>query len=224
MSTSLPAAPGGGQRHGLRRPADATRCSCPREPRRARALPGPVHAHPRRRVPGHELGPERARRRCWPAATATRGGRRRRPVHLPVGGAPTSATFSTSRRPSPTPPLSPSTRTPLDPDHSGRGQRGHRQQRRRANRRHSGPSRRAVTRSSATGPRTSRRGAWVAHEIMRLRADEGLRWGDVAIFYRTNAQSRGLEEALVRDRGPLQGGRRHPLLRPRARSRTSWPT
>ncbi|MHB8680809.1 MAG: ATP-dependent helicase [Acidimicrobiales bacterium] len=40
--------------------------------------------------------------------------------------------------------------------------------------------------------------AWVAGEILRLRAAESLRWGDVAVFYRTNAQSRALEEALVR--------------------------
>ena len=40
------------------------------------------------------------------------------------------------------------------------------------------------------------------------------RYGDVAIFYRTNAQSRVLEEELVRAGRPLQGGRRHPLLRP----------
>ncbi len=40
--------------------------------------------------------------------------------------------------------------------------------------------------------------AWVAAEICRLRDKEGLRLGDVAVFYRTNAQSRALEEALVR--------------------------
>ncbi len=44
---------------------------------------------------------------------------------------------------------------------------------------------------------------WVAHEIVRLRSDQGLRWGDVAIFYRTNAQS-----------GALQGGGGHQVLRP----------
>jgi DNA helicase-2/ATP-dependent DNA helicase PcrA len=38
---------------------------------------------------------------------------------------------------------------------------------------------------------------WVAHEISRLH-DEGDRWGDVAVFYRTNAQSRVLEESLMR--------------------------
>ena len=39
--------------------------------------------------------------------------------------------------------------------------------------------------------------SWVAGEIRRLQREEGLPWGDVAVFYRTNAQSRALEEALV---------------------------
>src|SRR5438477_3992574 len=39
---------------------------------------------------------------------------------------------------------------------------------------------------------------WVGHEIQRLHDAEGYRWGDVALFYRTNAQSRVLEEELVR--------------------------
>ncbi len=47
-------------------------------------------------------------------------------------------------------------------------------------------------------------GAWVAHEINRLRGDQGLRWGDVAVFYRTNAQSRALEEAMVRAEVPYR--------------------
>jgi DNA helicase-2/ATP-dependent DNA helicase PcrA len=39
---------------------------------------------------------------------------------------------------------------------------------------------------------------WVARELMRLHDDEHHRWGDFAIFYRTNAQSRVIEEYLVR--------------------------
>ena len=46
--------------------------------------------------------------------------------------------------------------------------------------------------------------AWVAGEIGRLHRDNGLRWGDVAIFYRTNAQSRALEEELVRHEVPYK--------------------
>ena len=40
--------------------------------------------------------------------------------------------------------------------------------------------------------------AFVAHEITRLTDTEGQRFGDVAVFYRTNAQSRVVEEAFVR--------------------------
>jgi DNA helicase-2/ATP-dependent DNA helicase PcrA len=39
---------------------------------------------------------------------------------------------------------------------------------------------------------------WVATEIGRLKEFDGLDYGDVAVFYRTNAQSRALEEELVR--------------------------
>ena len=39
--------------------------------------------------------------------------------------------------------------------------------------------------------------AWVAHEMRALRR-RGWSWGDIAVFYRTNAQSRVVEEALVR--------------------------
>jgi ATP-dependent DNA helicase UvrD/PcrA len=51
---------------------------------------------------------------------------------------------------------------------------------------------------------------WVAHEVSRLHAQDGLRWGDVAVFYRTNAQSRALEESLVRAGVPYRvvGGTR----------------
>jgi DNA helicase-2/ATP-dependent DNA helicase PcrA len=38
--------------------------------------------------------------------------------------------------------------------------------------------------------------AWVVHEINRLHTGEGRRWGDMAIFYRTNAQSRVIETEL----------------------------
>jgi DNA helicase-2/ATP-dependent DNA helicase PcrA len=39
---------------------------------------------------------------------------------------------------------------------------------------------------------------FIAEEIDRLQDDEGYRPGDVAVFYRTNAQSRSLEEILMR--------------------------
>ncbi len=54
---------------------------------------------------------------------------------------------------------------------------------------------------------------FIAKEIDRLQDEGNLRPGDVAIFYRTNAQSRSIEDVLVRVGPALQGGRRHPLLR-----------
>ncbi|KAA9394697.1 DNA helicase PcrA [Kocuria coralli] len=39
---------------------------------------------------------------------------------------------------------------------------------------------------------------WIVEEIDRLQDEHGVRPGDVAVFYRTNAQSRSLEEILMR--------------------------
>ena len=39
---------------------------------------------------------------------------------------------------------------------------------------------------------------WVAHQIALLHDEDDRRWGDVAVFYRTNAQSRVLEEHFMR--------------------------
>jgi DNA helicase-2/ATP-dependent DNA helicase PcrA len=52
--------------------------------------------------------------------------------------------------------------------------------------------------------------AFVANEVKRLTKGSGLRLGDVAVMYRTNAQSRALEERFVSDRLPyrLVGGTR----------------
>ncbi|HEX2117540.1 MAG TPA: DNA helicase PcrA [Acidimicrobiales bacterium] len=52
--------------------------------------------------------------------------------------------------------------------------------------------------------------AWVAREIHRLHETENQRWGDMAVFYRTNAQSPVLEEQLVRQKIPYRvvGGTR----------------
>ncbi len=41
-------------------------------------------------------------------------------------------------------------------------------------------------------------GQWVAHEIAKLHDSGRHSWGDVAVFYRTNAQSRVVEEHLLR--------------------------
>ncbi len=46
--------------------------------------------------------------------------------------------------------------------------------------------------------------SFVASEVLRLRASEDLSYGDVAVFYRTNAQSRVIEEELVRQGIPYK--------------------
>lgn len=45
---------------------------------------------------------------------------------------------------------------------------------------------------------------WVATEIARLHAEEGIAYSDMAIMYRANAQSRSLEEALINTNQPYQ--------------------
>jgi DNA helicase-2/ATP-dependent DNA helicase PcrA len=52
--------------------------------------------------------------------------------------------------------------------------------------------------------------AFIAHEMAALHDREGVTWGDFAIFYRTNAQSRVVEEELVRRNIPYRviGGTR----------------
>lgn len=41
-------------------------------------------------------------------------------------------------------------------------------------------------------------GRWVATEVRRARTERGLEWNQMAVFYRTNAQSRVLEEEMLR--------------------------
>ena len=55
---------------------------------------------------------------------------------------------------------------------------------------------------------------WVTREIAKLHDGGDLRWADIAVFYRTNAQSRVVEENLTRMGVPYKVDRRHPLLRP----------
>jgi DNA helicase-2/ATP-dependent DNA helicase PcrA len=47
-------------------------------------------------------------------------------------------------------------------------------------------------------------GRWVASEVRRLRSEHGIGWNDMAVFYRTNAQSRVLEEEMLRANVPYR--------------------
>jgi DNA helicase-2/ATP-dependent DNA helicase PcrA len=52
--------------------------------------------------------------------------------------------------------------------------------------------------------------SWVTGEMQRLHESDNYRWGDMAVFYRTNAMSRVIEEQLVRRKIPYRvvGGTR----------------
>ena len=47
-------------------------------------------------------------------------------------------------------------------------------------------------------------GRWVATELRRARVEAGLDWNQMAVFYRTNAQSRVLEEEMLRAQIPYR--------------------
>jgi len=47
-------------------------------------------------------------------------------------------------------------------------------------------------------------GRWVASEVRRLRSEHGIGWNEIAVFYRTNAQSRVLEEEMLRANVPYR--------------------
>lgn len=51
---------------------------------------------------------------------------------------------------------------------------------------------------------------WIAHQIAQLHDSQQVSWGDVAVFYRTNSQSRVVEEAMFRAGVPYRviGGTR----------------
>jgi DNA helicase-2/ATP-dependent DNA helicase PcrA len=47
-------------------------------------------------------------------------------------------------------------------------------------------------------------GRWIASELRRLRTESSLGWNQMAVFYRTNAQSRVLEEEMLRANIPYR--------------------
>ena len=211
----LPAAHAGGQRHGLRRPAAQRRPALRRAPRRARALPQPLHPRADRRVPGHQRRAERAGRPAGRRPPQHRGGGRQRPVGLPVPGRRHLATSSTSRRPSPTPPPSPSTRTSARPRPSSTPPTP-------SSPTTSSRKPKALWTDQGAGDQIVRYRAedehdeaeWVAHEIVRLRSDKGLRVGRRRHLLPDQRPEPGPRGGHGPRRGPLQGGGRHQVLRP----------
>ena len=164
----------------------------------ARPLPALVPPRARRRVPGHQPRPvplaAAARRgapqpRAWSATTTSRS---------TASAAPTSATSSTSRTTSRTRTWSSSSRTTARRRRSSTPPTRSSPTTARARTRRSGPSSARATRCTCASSRTSTpRRASSCREIERL-VDEGGSRDDIAVFYRTNAQTRVLEDTLVR--------------------------
>ena len=164
----------------------------------ARALAEQLPARPRRRVPGHQ---PRAARDAAPAlrgdaATSARWATTTRPST--AGAAPTCATSSTSRGTSRARASSSSSRTTARRCRSSRSPTPSSR---------SAPTRSGARCSSPTGPTGDKvqlvvagtpevEATWVGREIRRMVRDEGKRARDVAVLYRSNGQSRLVEEAL----------------------------
>ena len=122
---------------------------------------------------------------------------------------------------------------PLHAAHPRRGQRRHREERRAQGQDALDRARAAASRSSARAVASDEEAERTPQVELVVRAATRPRAGpttrtrasaeDIAVLYRTNAQSRAIEEAL-RAGVPLPARRRHALLRAHARSRTCWRT
>ncbi|GIT45539.1 MAG: hypothetical protein Ct9H300mP12_01240 [Acidimicrobiales bacterium] len=133
------------------------------------------------------LGPGTAMSAWWATATSRSTG----------SGVLTSATSSNSSGRSRTHNRRPWTRTPgstqtiLDAANAAHQKNLGRSQR------SCGPTPAPATPSPGSGPTTRTTGPrWVGGQLRRMH-DEGRSWADMAVFYRTNAQSRAIEEKLV---------------------------
>ena len=189
------------QRDGLRRPARPHGAPVPRPPRRARAVPGPLRARARRRVPGHERAPRTSSSSCSDRPGATSASSATPTRASTASGAPRCATCSSSSAPSPTRDVIildqnyRSTQTILDAANAVISNNLLRQEKDLWSALGKGEP---IRRYRAGDDRDE--ASFVANEIATLSRDEGVGYNDIAVFYRTNAQSRALETALA-DRG-----------------------
>ena len=154
---------------------------------------------------------------CSPASTATSASSATTTSRSTASAAPTSATSSTSSATSPSATvvkLEQNYRSTADDPRAANAVIAHNREREpqaaldRRRRRRAGARRRA--RATSTRRRASSPARSSGSSTRR-----GSRRDDVAVFYRTNAQSRVLEDTLVRFERPLPGDRRHQVLRAR---------
>ena len=204
-----------GQRDGLRRPAGAHGQRAGAVRGRARALAAHLPPRPRRRVPGHQPRPVPAAAAARRGARQPDGGRRRRPVdlQLPRRRRPQHprlrATTSRKRAMVKLEQNYRSTQTILSAANAVVS-RNRERAAEGALDRQSPAAIRCSSTSSATS--TRRRAGWRGRSSGSPRR-RSVERSEVAVFYRTNAMSRVLEDTLVRFDCQLPGDRRHQVLR-----------
>ena len=194
----LPGAAAEGRRDGLRRPADEDRAAVPRAPRCAGPLPAAVPARADRRVPRHQHGAERDRPGARRRAPADHHRRRPRPerLRLPRRRLRNISQFEEAFDDVTTIVLDQnyrSTQTILDAANAVIPNNPDRKEKH-------------LWSEKGTGDRIMRYHAedegdeatWVARTMQSLQSDATFMWKEMAAFYRTNAQSRVLEEAFMR--------------------------
>ena len=216
---ALPEAAAAGQRPRLRRPDHAHGPPVPAVPRRARGLPAPVPARAGRRVPGHQPRPVRPDRRALrrevrgPGRSRS-GGERVEPAELMVVGDADQSIYAFRGAnirnildfeqdfPNATSILLEqnyrSTQTILTAANSVIGHNKGRKEKKLWS--DAGDGERIVGYVADDQHDEAR---FVSDEIDKL-VDGGAKAADVAVFYRTNAQSRVFEEVFIRTGQPYR--------------------
>ena len=170
--------------------------------------------HPRRRVPGHEPRAVPAAPAARADSTGTSAPSATRTSRSTPCEEPTSATSSTSSATSPDAHGRARAELPLDELDPPRRERRHREQQRAQAEEPLVRARRGRADRGVEVEDEHAEARFVAAEIAAL-VEEGFSGSEIAVFYRMNAQSRVLEDVLVRQGDRVPGDRRAALLRAR---------
>ena len=195
----------------------------------ARALPAALPPHPGRRVPGHQPAAVRLAedvRRPAEHGCALLRGRRRRPEHLRLSR---RAGRQHGRRSS----ASSGSRTVIKLEQNYRSLRQHPRRRQRADRAQLAPpgqepAHRGRARASRCAcyeaPTDFAEAQWFVEESAAAASRRHAARNEIALLYRSNAQSRVMESALFNAAHPVQASTAACASSSAPRSSTRWPT
>ena len=186
------------ERDGLRRPAVPHRQPARAVPRRARALPAAPSAGCWSTSTRTPTTPSTGCCSCSPASSATCASSATTTSRSTASAAPTSATSSTSSATSPARRSSSSSRTTARPRRSCRRPTRSSPTTRAASRSSCGPSSARASPCACASSTTSTTRRATSRRRSSGSPTEGVSRDEIAVFYRTNAQSRVLEDTLVR--------------------------